>query len=76
MKIIDKTGLTLFSTLMLIISIISLLLIFGVLETSWIFDIIDVILVNTVARNIWLGLNIFFIILAINCIFFESSSIE
>ena len=65
MKIIDKTGLTLFSTLMLIISIISLLLMFGVLETSWIFDIIDVILVNTVARNIWLGLNIFFIILAI-----------
>ena len=76
MKIIDKTGLTLFSTLMLIISIISLLLIFGVLETSWIFDIIDVILVNTVARNIWLGLNIFFIILAIKCIFFESSSKE
>ena len=76
MKIIDKTGLTLFSTLMLIISIISLLLMFGVLETSWIFDIIDVILVNTVARNIWLGLNIFFIILAIKCIFFESSSKE
>lgn len=76
MKIIDKTGLTLFSTLIFIISIISLLVIVGVIETTWIFDLVNLILANTVAKNILIGLNIFFIILAIKCIFFESSSKE
>ena len=59
MKILDRIGLALFSSLMLIISIIVCLMIFGWLSVS---------------SNIMLGLSIAFILLAIKCIFFDSSS--
>ncbi len=74
MKILDRIGLALFSTLMLIISVITCLLIFGWLDLELIHSIVIGIIQNQVASNIMLSLSIIFILLAIKCIFFDSSS--
>ena len=74
MKIIEKITLVLFSTLMLIISVIGLLLIFGWIDLAFIGEVIKRILNNTVSSNIMLGINVLFILLSIRCIFFDSSS--
>lgn len=76
MKIIEKTTLVLFSTLMLIISIIGSLVIFGWLDFDIVDEIVTGITNNTVSSNIVLGLNVIFILLSIRCIFFDSSSKE
>lgn len=76
MKIIEKTTLVLFSTLILIMSMIGCLLVFGWLETSFIEEIVVQILQNQVSSNVLLGLNVIFILLAIRCIFFSSDSKE
>ena len=76
MKIIEKTTLVLFSTLMLIISIMGSLVIFGWLDFEIIDEIVAGIINNTVSSNIVLGLNVIFILLSIRCIFFDSSSKE
>ena len=74
MKIIERTTLVLFSTLMLIISVMCCLLIFGWLDTSFIGETFEQILQNPVSSNVLLVLSIIFILLAIRCIFFDSSS--
>lgn len=74
MKIIEKITLVLFSTLMLIISTIGCLLIFGWLDLKFIESVFTHIFQNSVSSNILLGLNIIFILLSIRCIFFDSSS--
>ncbi len=74
MKLLDKIGLALFSTLILIISIIGCLMIFGWVDSNWMFSIIEAATNHQVSSNILLVLNIVFILLAIKCIFFESSS--
>lgn len=74
MKLLDKIGLALFSTLILIISIVGCLMIFGWVDAEWIFSVISSAINNQIASNILLVLNIIFILLAMKCIFFESSS--
>lgn len=74
MKIIEKITLALFSTLMLIISIIFCLLVFGWLELEFMGEIITAAINDSVSSNIILGLSVIFILLAIRCIFFDSSS--
>lgn len=74
MKILDKIGLALFSTLILLISIIMCLMIFGWVDSNWIFEIIETAINSQVSSNILLTLSIMFILLAIKCIFFDSSS--
>ena len=74
MKIIEKTTLVLFSTLMLIISVIFCLLIFGWLDIDFFVETLKQILQNPVSSNILLGLSVVFILLAIRSIFFDSSS--
>ncbi len=74
MKLIEKTTLVLFSTIMLVISVIFCLLIFGWLDIDLAGKIVQGILNNEVSSNIILGLSIIFILLAIRCIFFDSSS--
>lgn len=74
MKIIEKITLVLFSTLMLIISVIGCLLVFGWMDISFIEELFMQILQNPISSNILLGLNVIFILLAIRCIFFDSSS--
>lgn len=74
MKIIERITLTLFSTLMLILSIIFCLLIFGWLDISFIGGIMSEILSDTVSSNILLGLSIVFILLSLRGIFFDSGN--
>ena len=72
MKILDKIGLIVFSNLILIISIILCLLIFGWLPVDTLYDITKISLSNSVTTNTVLALAILCIILAIKCIFFST----
>ncbi len=74
MKILDRIGLALFSSLMLIISIIVCLMIFGWLSVDLVHQFVVMAINDSVSSNIMLGLSIVFILLAIKCIFFDSSS--
>ena len=74
MKILDKIGLALFSTLILILSIITCLLIFGWLDIELVHQITEAAIQEPVTSNILLGLSIIFILLAIKCIFFDSNT--
>lgn len=72
MKILDKMGLIIFANLVLIMSVIVCLLIFGWLDPSTLYLITKAALADTVTTNIFLGLSIILIVLAIKCIFFTS----
>ena len=76
MKKIEKITLVLFSTLMLIISVIFCLAIFGWVDVSAITNVLNLAFTNNITSNIILVLSIIFILLAIRCIFFDSSSKE
>ena len=76
MKTIEKIALVLFSTLMLVISVILCLAIFGWININLIGDIINIAITNTTTANILLVLSIVFILLAIRCIFFDSNTKE
>ena len=76
MKTIEKITLVLFSTLMLIISVILCLTIFGWIDTVDIGNVLNIAISNNVSSNVILVLSIIFILLAIRCIFFDSSSKE
>lgn len=72
MKLLDKIGLIVFSNLILIISIITCLLIFGWLSPETIYNIIKVIINDSITTNTLLVIAIICILLAIKCIFFTS----
>ncbi len=74
MKTIEKITLVLFSTIMLIISVILCLAIFGWIDTVDIGNVLNIAISNNVSSNVLLVLSIIFILLAIRCIFFDSSS--
>lgn len=76
MSKIEKITLVLFSTLILVISVILCLLIFGWVDVEFIGNVIDMAMTNTITSNILLVLSIIFILLAIRCIFFDSNSRE
>lgn len=76
MKTIERIALILFSALMLIISVILCLTIFGWIDAEFIGDVIKASVESNVASNILLVLSIIFILLAIRCIFFDSSAKE
>ena len=72
MKTLDKIGLIVFSNLILILSIIICLLVFGWLNVEDVFFVVKVALADTVTANVFLGISIFCILLALKCIFFTS----
>ena len=74
MKTLDKIGLVIFSNLVLIMSIILCLLIFGCLSPEIIYDITKIALNDTVTTNVVLGISVVCILLAIKCIFFTSDT--
>lgn len=76
MKVLDKIGLIIFSNLILIISIIICLLVFGWLTPGTIYDITKLVLNDPVTSNIILVIAIACIILAIKCIFFSTDKNE
>ncbi len=72
MKILDKIGLIVFSNLILILSVIVCLLIFGWLDVESVYYIVKLALNDQVTTNIFLAIAIICIIVAIKCIFFTS----
>ena len=76
MKILDKIGLVVFADLVLILSVIICLLIFGWLSPVVVYDYIQVVLNNPVISNVVLTISIICILLAIKCIFFSSDKKE
>lgn len=76
MKILEKITLIVYSNIMLILSIIASLLIFGWLDISLAGDIVYKVLVGETSSKIVLGISIVFILLSIKCIFFDSASKE
>ena len=76
MKFLEKLSLTIFSTIILILSLILCLILFGWLEATNIHYFINYIASIPTATNITLGILVIFMLLAIKCIFFPSYSKE
>lgn len=74
MKVLDKIGLVLFSSIILILSIILCLLIFGWINIESVNVFIKYMLNDNMVSNITLGVVTVLILLAIKCIFFDSTS--
>lgn len=76
MKILDRTGLAIFSTIVLIISIVMCMIIFDWVSINTVTGIVSRTLNDGICSKIVLGISIAFILLAIKCIFFSSSNKE
>ena len=76
MKTLEKITLVLFSSLTLILSVFVCFVIFGWLSVDAIGDIAKVLTTDPITSKIILAIAIIFILLAIKCIFFDSSSKE
>ncbi len=76
MKTLDKIGLILFSNLILIISVIICVLIFGWVTPETIYEITKLALNDPITTNSVLVVAIVSILLAIKCIFFSSNNNE
>ena len=74
MKFLEKIALVIYSNIILILSIVLCLLIFGWLDMNLIGNIIYKVIVGDVSSKILLGISVVFILLSIKCIFFDSSS--
>ena len=74
MKLLDKIGLALFSTLVLILAIVTCLMIFGWLDSDLVYNFIEAAVHGQVSSNILLVASMILILLAIKCIFFDSTS--
>lgn len=76
MKILEKTTLIIYSYVMLILSILACLLVFGWIDSRFVMSIINNILVGDTSGKIVLGVSVLFILLSIKCIFFDTTSRE
>ncbi len=74
MKILEKIALIIFSDIMLIVSIILCLLVFGWLDIGLVGDIATKLIVGETSSKVILGVSVVFILLSIKCIFFDSTS--
>ena len=76
MKILEKITLIIYSNIMLILSIVLCLLVFGWLDIGLVGDLVRNAIQGEVTGNIILGLSVIFILLSIKCIFFDATSKE
>lgn len=76
MKIIEKITLIIYANIMLIISIIACLLVFGWVDIEVVENIMKNCLTADPASKITLGVSIVFILLSIRCIFFDPTAKE
>lgn len=74
MKILDRIALVIFSVIILIVSILGALTIFGWIDLTAIYILISSTLLNNTIKNSILAFCIICILLAIKALFFESSS--
>ena len=73
MKLIDKVVLVLFSILILIISVILCLLVFGWVDIEFMGEVVVKTINDPIYSNVILGVSVICILLAIKSIFFHSS---
>lgn len=76
MKILEKITLIIYSNIMLILSIILCLLVFGWLDMGLVGNIARDLIVGDTSSKVILGASVVFILLSIKCIFFDSTSKE
>ena len=76
MKFLEKVTLIIYSNIMLILSIIACLLIFGWIDMELVENIAYTMIVGETSSKILLGLSVVSILLSIKCIFFGSTSKE
>ena len=76
MKIIEKITLILYSNIILIMSVILCLVIFGWLDIDIVGNVVRGMISGGVITNIVLAVCVIFILLSIKCIFFDSTSKE
>ena len=74
MKVLEKIALILYSNIILILSIILCVIIFGWLDIGLVGDIIKTVVLGETSSKIVLGVCIVFILLSIRCIFFDPTS--
>ena len=72
MKILDRISLTIFSIIILIISLVTCFIISGWLEIPVVADLVEKVLSNEVGGPIALALAILLALLALKCIFLSS----
>lgn len=72
MKILDKIGLALFSSIILLLSLIILFAIAGWLDLNIVLDAVEFGITNRISQKIISALSILFILLAVKCVFFNS----
>lgn len=76
MKILEKISLTVFSVIILMLSLILSLMLFNWLEVNYIYYFLKFLVATPIATNISLGIAIVLMLLAIKCIFFPSYAKE
>lgn len=76
MKILEKITLIIYSNIMLILSVVLCLLVFGWLDIGLVGDMVRNAIQGEVTGNVILGISVVFILLSIKCIFFDSTSKE
>lgn len=76
MKILEKVTLIIYSYIMLVLSILACLLVFGWLDVDLVGEIVNGAIVSNVWGKVILGVSVVFILLSIKCIFFDATSKE
>ena len=74
MKFLEKIALIIYSNIILVLSIVLCLLIFGWLDGEIIGEMITKIIIGETSSKVLLGVSIVFILLSTKCIFFDSTS--
>lgn len=74
MKVIEKITLIIYSNLILIMSVVACLIVFGWLDVNTVMNLVANILVGETSSKVVLGVGIVFILLSIRCIFFDPTS--
>lgn len=76
MKVLEKITLIIYSNIMLVLSIILCLLVFGWLDIELVGNIVTKMIIGETTSKIVLGISVIFILLSIKCIFFDGSTKE
>lgn len=76
MKTLEKITLIIYSNIILILSIILCLLIFGWLDVDTVGMVVRGMVAGGILTNVVLAISVIFILLSIKCIFFDSTSRE
>ena len=74
MKYIEKITLIIYSNIMLILSVIACLLVFGWIDIDVVQNLVKDLILYGTSSKIILGISIVFILLSLRCIFFDPTS--